>query len=480
MANVTRREFVALGCAAGGALPAAAQPGTGPASRANVLFIMTDELRFDCVGYQNSLVRTPNLDRLAQSSVVFSRAYSTSPSCVPARAAIYTGRYPMQCGAPTYITYLPNHETTFMARLRQAGYHTAAIGKQHFGKSGIDRGYDYEDIIDFATAGEGSYRKFLEESGMQGRRLSSPVGRFAHRWDVEQRFHVDDFIGEQGRRWITGKRPAGKPWFLTVSFMGPHQPFDGLGLPFERQYSLGAINLPHTSSADLAGKPPHFRQMQQQFGGLTEQEIRQVRLSYYSKISMIDSKIGAILDALKASGEYDRTIIVFTADHGDYMGDYGLIYKGQYLSEALMRVPMLVKPPLANFQGRSESAFVSNFDIAATSLAAAELPIPPQLAAQDLSKFWKSPATAARRTHAFMDAQSLQGIRDDRWKLVHYRDREYGELYDLQVDPWETQNLWNDRSAREVKANLQNHLVDHLIRIAPNSHSEWNTGAPTI
>jgi arylsulfatase len=474
----TRRDFVRFlsAGAAGSRLAAAA------GKRPNILFLMNDELRSDCVGYVNPVVKTPNLDKLAGESVVFTNAYSTSPSCVPARAAIYTGRYPSQCGAPTYITYLPSSETTFMARLQSAGYYTAAVGKQHFGDTDIRRGYDYEDLIDPDRPGaeSASYVKFLRDAGFQNQaKLRSPAGRFVFRWTQDQRFHVDDYVGEQAKRWFRDKRPKDKPWFLTVSFHGPHQPFDGLGLKQEKLYRLSDINMPATNSSHLGDKPPHFAALKPS-PALTEEEIRRIRLSYYSKISMIDEKIGGIIDALKVTGEYDNTLIVFAADHGDYMGDFGLVYKGQYLSEVLMRVPMLAKPPMAAYKGRRENAFVNNFDIAATSLVLAGLEVPAEMTAQDLSPFWRGPATAKRRPYCFMDGHTLRGVRDQRWKLVHYEDRPYGELYDLQNDPWEKKNLWSDPSTRAIKAELQNHLIDHLIHAGRRSQAEWNRNAPKI
>lgn len=451
-----------------------------PPRRPNILFLMTDEHRFDCVGHENRLLHTPNLDRLAAGSVVFTRAYSTSPSCVPARAAIYTGRYPSQCGAPSYITYLPPDEVTFMSLLQQAGYYTAAIGKQHFGESEIRRGYDYQDLIDAEGGTATSYAKFLAAERVQQKRLRQPAGRFASAWTGEQRHHIDDYVGERARRWLRESCPRGRPWFLTVSFHGPHQPFDGLGLPYEKLYAGKEIPLPAMRSSDLAGKPPHFQDLSRRSGNLTDDEIRTVRRSYYSKISMIDDKIGGILAELKARGEYDDTLIVFTADHGDYMGDFGMVYKAQYLSEALMRVPMLAKPPVAGYSGRREDAFVQNFDIAATCLAAAGVAPPAPLAARDLAPFWQAPAAAPRRTHCFMDGHGLQGVRDERWKLVHYHGRPYGELYDLREDPWEKRNRWDDVSLAGVKAELRNRLLDHLIATRRRSEAEWNHGAPKI
>jgi arylsulfatase len=279
-------------------------------------------------------------------------------------------------------------------------------------------------------------------------------------------------------RFLREDCPANRPWFLTVSFHGPHQPFDGLGLPTEGLYKA-PLPEPFTTAADLKGKPPHFADLAGRTGGLNPEQIALIRRSYYAKISFIDQKIGEIVAALKGRGEYDNTLIVFTADHGDYMGEFGMVYKAQYLSEALMRIPMLAKPPIAGFRGRKEEAFVQNFDIAPTSLAAAGIKVPVEMTARELTPFWSS-SSPARRELCFFDAQSLQGVRDNRWKLVQYRDRKYGELYDLQGDPYEKTNLWERAEAADVKARLRNELLNHVIGILPNAGAEWNHGAPTI
>ena len=469
--------------------------------RPNILFIMTDEQRFDCVGYANPAVKTPNLDALAAGSVLFRRAYTPNPSCVPARAAISTGRYPSQCGAPTFITYLARPEVTFMDLLRRTGYHTAVIGKQHFGRTDIELGYDYAEINDMHTPGwqvaeagdeSPSYPRFLKAQGQTDPdKLWRREGRFAARWLGDEKHHIDHFMGERGKWWLAEKRPADKPWFFCLSFPGPHMPYDGLGLPDEKLYGPAQIDLPATCEADLAGKPPHFAaQIETGHGNpgkmpvndITDEEIRTTRLSYYANQTLIDRKIGEVLDALRATGEYDNTMIIYTTDHGDFMGDFGLVGKGQYLSEVLMRVPLLIKPPVADFAGREENALVNLVDLATTCLAVAGAEIPENLSGDDLSAFWTDPAGATRREDAYTEAAGLRAVRTDRWKLVHYLNRPYGELYDLQDDPWERTNLWDSPDAEAVaaKADLTRRLADRMITLGARSTIPWNTDAPEI
>ncbi|MCC2683493.1 MAG: hypothetical protein K0R75_392 [Paenibacillaceae bacterium] len=460
-------------------------------ARPNILLIMTDEQRFDGWGRINPIVKTPNLDRLAQQSIVFTRAYTTNPSCVPARAAMFTGRYPSQCGAPTFITYVNETETTFMSLLRESGYHTAVVGKQHFGRTDIERGYDYEEINDLhappkltnVTDASPSYAKFLASAGFREQNelsRSDSQFRFTKEWVADERYHVDHFIGERGAQWIERERPPQKPWFLWVSFPGPHQPFDGIGLPQADMYSPEDIDMPLTDRSQLDAKPQHYRAKKEYPTGLSEAEIRRMRHSYYAKISLIDQQVGRVLDALRKTGEYDNTLILFTSDHGDFMGDFGLVHKGQYLSEVLMRVPFILKPPVVDFPGSEVNDLVANFDLAATCLSAAGADVPSNMACRDLNPYWRRPDETISREYLYMEASDLRGIRTDRWKMIHYRNRTYGELYDLKHDPWETNNLWDDASLLPIKAQLYSLLINEWIRLGEKSHMRWNVNDPQI
>ncbi|WP_039894332.1 sulfatase-like hydrolase/transferase, partial [Hungatella hathewayi] len=233
---------------------------------------------------------TPVLNRLAEESVWFSRAYTTNPSCIPARAAVFTGRYPSQCGVPGYVSCLPKRETTFMKYLQDGGYYTAVIGKQHFWRSEIERGYDYEDIVDeheppaviSKELPEGafglpanktvsdrvsSYVEFLADSDFtSGSQLYREINsKGIYEFTGEEKYHVDAYIGDRGRKWLEESCPGDRPWFLTLSFPGPHMPFDGIGLPDEKAYEDTELDLPETGLSDLFEKPPHYLDIARKF-----------------------------------------------------------------------------------------------------------------------------------------------------------------------------------------------------------------------
>lgn len=483
--------------------------------RPNILFLMTDEQRYDAVGYVNPQVRTPHLDAMARESVCFLNAYTANPSCIPARASIFTGRYPSQCGVPGYMSYLPEKETTFMKLLRDGGYYTAVIGKQHFWKSKIEKGYDYEDIIDehfppkvisdeitegyFGQPSNktvsdkvSSYVTYLMENGFtEGSQLYRQINdKGIYEFFADEKYHVDSYIGARGKQWLEEEAPADRPWFLTLSFPGPHMPFDGIGLPDAEGYNEEEMELPDTNIRDIFNKPPHYLDIVKKFGhvdlqnhtspdGLTPEDIRLMKKAYYAKMTLIDRKIGEVLDTLKKRGMYEDTLILFTSDHGEYMGDFGVATKAQYCSEALMRIPFLIKPPVADFKGYPEDSFISSVEIAATFLTAAGLPVPENISPRSLTQFYQGDGKELWED-IYMEARDIRAIRDSHYKLIYYQNRDYGEFYDLSNDPHEKYNLWDDPGMQKEKARLMCRLADHMIDLGENGRQVWNVGAPQI
>ena len=413
------------------------------------------------------------------------------------------------------MSCLPEKETTFMKLLREGGYHTAVVGKQHFWKSRIERGYDYEDIVDdhyppdviTLDTGEGyfelpahrtlapevsSYIKFLVNNGFtSGSQLFRKINeKGIYEFFGDEKYHVDDYIGERGKEWLSNRCPEDKPWFLTISFPGPHMPFDGIGLEEAKLYDENQLTVPDTQVSDLFEKPPHYLDIAGKFGrldlkehsspdGLTPEEIRLMKKAYYANITLIDRKIGEILELLKEKGLYDNTLILFTSDHGDYMGDFGVATKAQYCSEALMRIPFLLKPPIKGYKGYKEDGFISSVEIAATFLSAAGLEIPGNMMGRSLTRFYEGGAKELQ-PDIYMEARDIRALRDEHYKVIYYQNRQYGEFYDLQNDPEEKYNLWDEPGVRKEKARLLCRLLDRMIDLGENEWEVWNLGAPVI
>ncbi|CAM3822471.1 MULTISPECIES: sulfatase family protein [Paenibacillus] len=462
-------------------------------NKPNILFLMTDQQRNDTFSCINPEVVTPHMDQLIADSVFFSNARCANPSCVPSRAAIMTGKFPSECECPTFITHLPAHETTFMSRLQEAGYHTAVIGKQHFAGSPIKRGYDEEMIIDGHSALYPDdtiqpYLDYLTENGIDRKHVMSKTLISGGTWEVDTKYHLDDYIGELGKAWMKKKGAAkdecDKPWFLTLSFSGPHHPYDCEGTEFAELYDYEKLSVPKTSYADLDEKPPHFKQMGSYadiyLKHFSEETFKKTKRSYYANISLIDQKVGELIRIMKENHLYDNTLIIYTSDHGDFMGDFGMVEKLQCLSDSLMRVPLFIKPPIQGFSGFEVKDDVLNIDIAATCLEVAGAEVPASLSNYPYTCYWDDSKQKKVRDAIYMEAGSIRGCIHQGIKTVHYLDRSYGELYDLNKDPQESHNLWNDPEYTEHKLEGYRIIVNHMYRAIPKSDIPWNVGTPDI
>lgn len=462
--------------------------------RPNILFLMTDQQRNDTFSCINPEVHTPHLDALIQDSVFFSNARSANPSCVPSRAAIMTGKFPSECQCPSYITQLPADETTFMTRLQEAGYHTAVVGKQHFAGSQIRRGFDDEMIID----GHGAfaenhyiqpYLDFLEQNGIDRKSVYTREFISGGRWNVDTKYHLDDFLGELGKTWLGKKlqeKPDAdaKPWFFTLSFSGPHHPYDLEGTKYADRYELDGLLSPDTTYEQLDKKPPQFKGMDSYakiyLKDFTEEQFKKTKRSYYANITLMDQKIGEVLQMLKDHDMYEDTLIIYTSDHGDFMGDFGMVEKLQCLTDSLMRVPLFVKPPIKGFKGVEIADEVLNIDIAATCLEAAEAQVPEELSGFSYNGYWDHAKEVKVRDAVYMEAGAIKGCIYNGIKTVHYMDRDYGELYDLKQDPKETNNLWDDPSYQQHKLEGTRIILNHMYRAIPKWNIPWNIGTPEI
>lgn len=463
-------------------------------SQPNIIFLMTDEQRWDTFSYNNPAIKTPHLDALIGESVFFKHAYCSNPSCVPSRAAIVTGKHPTACACPTFISKLPAEQTTFMTKLQQVGYTTAVVGKQHFAGSEIYHGYDFEEIVDghFPTAkykAIAPYADYLAQEGVDPAALVQAGEAMERTWTGDVKHHIDWFIGEEGKRWLKNHHEASKgcdaqkPWVFTLSFPGPHQPYDALGTPYADWYKAEDMPDSPSCAADLAQKPPHYQTMKQtaRMEEYPKEVLQKTKQSYYANMSLIDEKIGEVVALLKELGEYDNTMILYSSDHGDFMGDYGLVAKAQYLCDSLMRVPLFIKPPLQSFKGFEVADYVTNIDIASTCLHVAHAP---ELIGQNMENhpyhlYWQQDQVTPA-DYLFMEAHDLKGTIENEIKVIYYVNRPYGEIYDLKDDPYERINLWDNPNYQDAKMRAMTRIIDRLFAFSPSSEMEWNTGAPKI
>ena len=461
--------------------------------RPNIIFIMTDQQRYDTMGCVNSKIITPNLDKLAADSVFFEHGYCSNPSCVPSRAAIMTGKYPSQCEVPAYISCLPETEKTFMKRMKENGYYTAVVGKQHFAGSKIDKGYDFEMIVDahmpFSPSEQlGVYEDYLKEQGLNPKEMYQKTLISGGVWKADIKHHVDNFIGEKGKEWLENRLSVeenqDKPFFFTLSFPGPHHPYDLEGTKYADMYNLEDMEESESTYEDLEQKGPQFKNMGMYsdiyLKDYTKEQFLRTKRSYYANITLIDEKVGEVIDILKKHNAYDDTVIIYSSDHGDFMGDYGLVEKLQCLEDSLMRVPLFVKPPIAGFSGIRVKEPVVNIDIASTCMELSETPLEAPMSDYSFVPYWDKSKELRIRPYIYMEAGAIRGVLCNGIKTIHYVNRDYGELYDLNKDPLERKNLWNDKDYEDAKPHGYRCMFDSMYKATPGFDTPWNIGTPEI
>ena len=461
--------------------------------RPNIIFIMTDQQRYDTMGCVNSKIITPNLDKLAADSVFFEHGYCSNPSCVPSRAAIMTGKYPSQCEVPAYISCLPETEKTFMKRMKENGYYTAVVGKQHFAGSRIDKGYDFEMIFDahmpFSPSEQlGVYEDYLKEQGLNPKEMYQKTLISGGVWKADIKHHVDNFIGEKGKEWLENRLSVeenqDKPFFFTLSFPGPHHPYDLEGTKYADMYNLEDMEESESTYEDLEQKGPQFKNMGMYsdiyLKDYTKEQFLRTKRSYYANITLIDEKVGEVIDILKKHNAYDDTVIIYSSDHGDFMGDYGLVEKLQCLEDSLMRVPLFVKPPIAGFSGIRVKEPVVNIDIASTCMELSETPLEAPMSDYSFVPYWDKSKELRIRPYIYMEAGAIRGVLCNGIKTIHYVNRDYGELYDLNKDPLERKNLWNDKDYEDAKLHGYRCMFDSMYKATPGFDTPWNIGTPEI
>ena len=439
----------------------------------NLLFITADQQRWDSLPcYGLDFLRTPHLDRLAREGLVFERCYVPAPLCVPTRAALLGGQWPTTTGVLGNSHWLDDTLPTWPHALTEAGYLTAAIGKMHFfpwdARNGFQERISAEDKRH--TYLPDDHSKFLRAHGHERAHPTQNPGYFetlnASVTPLPKRFHVDSFIGDQAADWLG--RNAKEPFAAWVSFAGPHDPYDP---PAEmaNMYDDAPIPAPVGSRAELIDKP----RAQQNAGKeniknsmyrmdpsrATPAQHRRWRAHYYANISLIDEGVGKMLAALESHGALDETLIIYSADHGDALGDHGLPYKGFYY-ESMAHVPLIMRGP-GVAGGTRCASLVSSLDYVPLFYSACGLEPPATLQGTSLAPLLADPALPHRET-VFSENMGSQMVRDARFKYAHYATGE-SELYDLETDPDEIHNLAQSREHADVIGHMRGLLAEHNL-----------------
>lgn len=458
--------------------------------RPNLLFVYADQHRADTLGCAgNDIVVTPHLDRLAAEGVRFDHAWTESPICQPARASLLTGRYPSDHGVlGNFAGDCRPEWDTFPRRLQEAGYATASIGKTHFsswpmavepgtpaptedwiGSFGFDHVVEEFDRYVHVGDWETPYMHFLGEHDALERYRQVVWENFRggdRHWQgvtspLPQELDLTCFLADEAQRWI-GRQPSDRPWFLQLSFVQPHVPL--MGDPIWADHYAGAeiervARDEPVPTTDGWARHLGFLRTHSHSELLTDEFVLAGARQYYAMVSLIDQRIGDLLRQLEERGQLDDTWIVYSADHGEMLGDHGLMAKMNFYRSSV-RVPLIVRPP-AGTTGRVETAPVQAFDIAATLLDAGSAVALDGAPARSLVPLVTGDGDGCREHVASMirmrpGLPTWQAITDGRWRATVDADTgEASELFDLDRDPDETTNLVGSAVAGDALVELR-------------------------
>ena len=460
---ITRREFISRGAAAAGLLAAGISVGGAAEKRPNFLFILTDDQRYDAMGFMGrpSWFKTPNIDRIAREGAHFRNTFVTTSLCAPSRACFMTGAYAHKHGVVNNDGYDPDPSCpTFPMVLQEAGYETAYVGKWHQAPTSDPRpGFDYW----LSFLGQGVYEDpKLNENGRQ----------------FIAKGYMTDLLTDYAVKWL--KKDREKPFCMVLAHKAVHGPFTP---PARHKDAFPDAEIPEPASyKDTFEDKPEWMRRAYTYGMRREQWVASEgmpipkkierkpwngkgSLDYYRTILGIDDSVGQVLDTLQAAGQLDNTVIVFAGDNGYFVGEHGLGDKRLMFEESI-RIPFLMRYPKLLKPGSKVDGTVLNIDLAPTLLDLAGAKIPETMQGKSMAPVMKGKKTAhdSFLYEYFREAWAcglplMLGVRTNEWKYCTYPDiKDIDELYDLKNDPLEMHNLSQDPAyagkVKEMKAEL--------------------------
>jgi len=460
-------------------------------TRPNIIFIITDQQRYDTINALGfDYMETPHLDRLVREGVSFSQCHVTAASCAPARASLFKGYYPHTTGI---LKNADSWRRSWIELLNEAGYHCTNIGKMHTWPFTTPLGFDeryvvenkdrylegryYFDEWDRALAARGLIKQ-QRELYRQLPDYREALGAFD--WLLDEDMHPDMFVGDMAQWWLN-TYPRTEPLFLQIGFPGPHPPYDPIPR-YAESYLKKELPLLEVTQEELDNQPPPFKELRQHNFDIdhdsvvldlnpTHEQRHRQRAYYLANMTMIDEKVGEIMQALETGGYLENSVVIFTSDHGDCLTDHGHSQKWTMYDD-ITRVPLIVWSPNRFQSGQVVDDLIQQMDLGPMILELAGAEVPKSLEAKSIlpvleGKPWQG------RDHVFAE-QAKDGIftgsdfmtmvRNHDWKLVHFLDEPWGQLFDLKSDPREVNNLWDSPEHQAKKQELLAVLREFRIR----------------
>ncbi len=490
-----------------------------------ILLVTTDQQRYDTLGCNGGiLARTPVADRLAEQGIRYERAVPQSVVCMPSRSTILTGQHPATHGVWMNGVPLPADAPSFAELLRTAGYRTALVGKSHFEPffdpfmrfpdnalsargttpaGGSHRGFEHMELATHGAQGLLHYSRWLRSEHPEAVSMFYPTVDRELRVNaagggdtgapqvqanpVPREWYHTDWVADRTIAWLESL-DAGEDWFCWMSFPDPHHPWD------PPQSEMTRIDWRHVPLPDgfpesrlqretiIDAKPRHWRLWYEGSlvsnyeapaewvpASLTADQVREVNARNAVECELIDEALGRVLGAVSARGWADDLDVIFTTDHGEFQGDFGLLFKGPYHVDALMRLPLIWRPaPSRRIPPAVVDSPVGLIDVAPTICEVAGLEPPGWMQGQALpTGVGAGPerVLTAWDSELFGVAVHLRTITRDGWVCTTYlpgtvHDGREGELYDLADDPLQQVNLWDDPARRSIRDDLVTDLLD--------------------
>jgi arylsulfatase A-like enzyme len=452
-------------------------PPSTPDEVENVLFVCTDQQRVDSLGcYGNESVRTPNVDGIAERGARFDRAYTPAAICGPARAAMVSGVRPHRNGVLRNVEEaagapLSERFPCYPQLLRDAGYEAGLAGKWHVGEEPAAFGLDGEHYPGWhQPLTHPDYEAYLAANDLPSFDGDAVEDTFPEGQDL-QSGGVDPrpveasfpyFVAERAIEQLESSADADGPFYQSVHFFGPHNPYY-LPREYFELYDPADVELPESAVKETFQGKPAAHLAQRHFSGLEDVRVAdwyRYVATYWGFVSLIDDQVGRLLSALDRLGVREETAVVFTSDHGAFLTAHKLHDKGPAMYEDIYNVPFLAEG--LGVEGAREE-FVSLLDLAPTFCDLAGVEVPEVYDGRSLLDLpaddWRADVTAEFHGHFFPIEQRM--LRTDRYKLV-YNERDRWELYDLEADPHELENRIDDPRYGDVAARLYERLAERL------------------
>lgn len=469
----------------------------------NIIFLMTDQQRWDAIGINNPKIKTPNLDKLAREGILFNQATCQAPMCVPSRNSMMFGLYPSQLGVRSNGAHSISDAFTpcdpIPELLRKAGYQTAGFGKTHWGRTDQPigtRGFEYRVVgakevgreqgalhyqDDENPKGLAAYRTEVENYGPGEEGVNGYLGKTS---EVADRDHRDGWVAEKCLEFLESEIDPARPLFLYLSFLKPHA---GLNVP-KRFVDLYDINeIPDTEQPPWSDEPgthlaysdqnnkfqqKRYVEWKEQWSKMSPMERRRTTLYYYANCSWLDDYFGLVLSKLEKAGRLKNSLIVFTSDHGEMLGERNFRFTKYCLYESSVKVPLVlsgtVVPELT--RGTIDNRLVELVDIYPTLAGIAG--VNQQVNSPGLDLLGEQGHIGSFCEYHDGGAPAYMW-RTKKWKLILFSDVPFreslysgkpmkGELYDLEKDPHEWNNLFNEKKYIQIREQLKIELLEHI------------------